>query len=364
MSDTDLVISRSDLGSARLVASVGADVALADGQILVEVDQFALTTNNMSYARAGDRMGYWNFFPAPDPSADGRLPVWGYATVIRSEHADVAVGEEIFGYLPVGRRWVMAPSDVTDLAWMDSSPHLGVTHPWYNRYYRTAADPVTQAGFRDIQPVLWALFMTGWEMANDLIADAESAVDTVIVASASSKTAWSLAWSLRETPHRVVGLTSSANVGFTESLGCYDSVVAYGDFDAAAIEGSVGDRAAFIDMAGNEALARTIHERLGDRLVRSVRIGGTHRGAGASPGDMPGPERGFFFIPDVAETKASAVGQAEYHAGFAAAWADFAAWAQPLLRVEHGVGADAMLAAYLAMESGSTDPTLAQLYSY
>ena len=360
MSPTDLLISRSDLGDARLVESVAADAPLADGQVLIEVDQFALTTNNMSYARAGDRMGYWNFFPAPDAAADGRLPVWGYATVVRSECPQVLVGEEVFGYLPVGRRWVMAPNEVSDLAWMDASPHLDATHPWYSRYYRTANDPVTQAGFRETQPVLWALFMTGWEMANDLIADTESGASTVVVASASSKTAWSLAWSLRDAPHQVVGLTSPGNVDFTESLGCYDHVVAYDEFDPAA----VGGTAVFVDMAGNETLARTIHEGFGERLVRSVRIGGTHRGAGASPGDMPGPARSFFFIPDVAETKAAAVGQADYHAGFAAAWSDFATWSRPLLRVEHQTGGDAMLAAYLAMQSGATDPTLAQLYSY
>ena len=366
MTATDLLISRSDLGAARLADSVPADVALADGQVLVDVDQFALTTNNMSYARAGDRMGYWNFFPAPDAAAEGRLPVWGYATVVRSECAEVEVGEEIFGYLPVGRRWVMTPDGVSGLAWMDTTPHLAATHPWYNRYYRTAADPVTQAGFREIQPVLWALFMTGWEMANDIIADTESGASTVVVTSASSKTAWSLAWSLRDAPHQVVGLTSASNVAFTESLGCYDRVVAYDDFDAAMVDGSAAIEAtvAFVDMAGNESLARTIHEGLGERLVRSVRIGGTHRGAGGAPSELPGPARSFFFIPDVAETKAAAVGQADYHARFAAAWNDFAAWSQPLLRVERQTGADAMLAAYLAMQSGTTDPTLAQLYSY
>ena len=360
MSATDLIVARGDLASARLIEPVAADTDLATGQVLVQVDQFALTTNNMSYARAGDYLGYWNFFPAPDPTADGRLPVWGYATVVASACPDVPVGEEIFGYLPVGRRWIMTPGHVSELAWMDTADHLEATHPWYNRYYRTANDPVTQAGFRDIQPVLWALFMTGWEMANDLIADEAAAVDTVVVTSASSKTAWSLAWSLRGTAHRVVGLTSPGNVDFTESLGCYDEVIAYGDADPAAIAG----RVALVDMAGNETIARSMHEGLGDRLVRSVRIGGTHRGAGASPGDMPGPERSFFFIPDVAETKAAAVGQAAYHDGFAAAWGAFAAWAKPLLRVEHGVGAEAMLAAYDAMQAGSTDPTLAQLYSY
>lgn len=356
----DLIISRSDLGDARLIDPIPLEADLAVGQVLVEVDEFALTTNNMSYARAGEYLGYWNFFPAPDAAADGRLPVWGYATVVRSAHDGVDVGEEIYGYLPIGRRWVMTPDDVHDVAWMDASPHRASSHPWYNRYYRTAADPVTQAGFRELQPVLWALFMTGWEMANDVIDNNGWGASSVVVTSASSKTAWSLAKSLDGASQSVVGLTSTGNVDFTATLGCYDQVIAYDDFDALAIDGS----AVLVDMAGNEALARSVHEGLGDRLVRSVRIGGTHRGAGASPGDMPGPERSFFFIPDVAENKAAAVGHSAYHAGFAEAWAGFAAWAQPLLTVERSIGADAILAAYAAMQSGSTDPTLAQLFSY
>ncbi len=355
---TDLVINRADLRDARLIDPIGADVALTEGQVLVEVQEFALTTNNMSYARAGDFMGYWNFFPAPNPDIDGRLPVWGYGHVVASAHGEVRVGEEIFGYLPAGRRWVMTPSEVTALSFSDTSPHLAGTHPWYHRMYRTAADPVTQAGFRDVKPVLWALFMTGWEMANDL--RAEGVVETVVVTSASSKTAWSLAHSLIDDAHRVVGLTSATNVEFTESLGCYDQVMTYDSVDLDAL----GANVALVDMAGNETLARTIHEGLGERLVRSVRIGGTHRGAGASPGDMPGPDRSFFFIPDVAERMAAEAGHAAYHDRFAAAWAGFATWASPHLRIERGTGGDEILAAYLAMQSGSTDPTLAQLYRY
>ena len=163
-----------------------------------------------------------------------------------------------------------------------------------------------------------------------------------------------------DAPVQTIGLTSEANRAFTESLGCYDRVMTYGDIDLASIDGDV----ALVDMAGNEALAREVHEGLGAQLVRSVRIGGTHRGAGASPGDMPGPERSFFFIPDFAERAAAEAGHPAYHARFASAWADFAAWATPHLRIEHGHGGDEILAAYQAMASGTTDPTLAQLYSY
>ncbi|MEM7094905.1 MAG: DUF2855 family protein [Actinomycetota bacterium] len=359
---TDLIIDKADHGSAWLIDSLPADVEVADGQILVEVQRFALTTNNMSYARAGDFLGYWNFYLAPDP-AHGRLPVWGFGRVARSAHAEIEEGEEMFGCFTIATRVILEPGDVSDFAFSEASERRSELHPWYNRFYRTAADPVTQAGFRDTQPVLWALFMTGWELANEVVDNHTgdgSGVGTVIIASASSKTAWSMAHSLQGAGLQVVGLTSPGNQTFTESLGCYDSVVAYDDFDPTSVDGD----AVLVDMAGNQSVAKAVHEGLGDRLMDSITVGATHRGAGAVEGALAGPPRRFFFIPTVAETKTAEVGHTAYHQGFAEAWASFAPWAGAHLRIEERSGADAMLAAYLAMEGGQTDPTLAQLFTY
>ena len=38
---------------------------LAEGQVLFRVDRFALTANNISYALAGDSLGYWRFSKVP-----------------------------------------------------------------------------------------------------------------------------------------------------------------------------------------------------------------------------------------------------------------------------------------------------------
>ena len=39
---------------------------IGDGQVLFRVDRFAFTANNISDALAGDMLGYWRFFPAPE----------------------------------------------------------------------------------------------------------------------------------------------------------------------------------------------------------------------------------------------------------------------------------------------------------
>ena len=57
---------------------------LKEGEILFKLDKYAFTTNNITYAVVGHRIGYWKFFPAEEPW--GIVPVWGFAEVIESKH--------------------------------------------------------------------------------------------------------------------------------------------------------------------------------------------------------------------------------------------------------------------------------------
>lgn len=59
-----LQIRKSRLGDTRLDDST--DTPLADGQVRVRIDSFALTSNNITYAAFGDAMSYWRFFPTGD----------------------------------------------------------------------------------------------------------------------------------------------------------------------------------------------------------------------------------------------------------------------------------------------------------
>ena len=65
---------------------------LGPDEVLLAVDRFALTANNITYAVAGEMLGYWNFFPAEN--GWGRIPAMGYADVVASHH-------------PVSWLWVM-----------------------------------------------------------------------------------------------------------------------------------------------------------------------------------------------------------------------------------------------------------------
>jgi hypothetical protein len=70
---------------SRTRAVTEAEPRPADGQVVLRVDRFSLSANNVTYARLGEELGYGRFFPAAD--GWGRLPVWAYAEVTGSSCA-------------------------------------------------------------------------------------------------------------------------------------------------------------------------------------------------------------------------------------------------------------------------------------
>lgn len=90
----DFIVKKDDLRTCKFVPANGPDqTVLQPGQVILKVDKFAFTSNNVTYAAFGDVMSYWNFFPAQD--GWGRIRVWGFADVVRSEHESIKVGERV-----------------------------------------------------------------------------------------------------------------------------------------------------------------------------------------------------------------------------------------------------------------------------
>ena len=82
---------------------------IGSGEALLRVDTFGLTANNITYAVMGEAMSYWDFFPAED--GWGRVPMWGFAEVERSEADGVEPGTRVYGYLPPSSHLVVTPAD-------------------------------------------------------------------------------------------------------------------------------------------------------------------------------------------------------------------------------------------------------------
>ncbi|MBO9557737.1 MAG: DUF2855 family protein, partial [Caulobacter sp.] len=172
---------------------------------------------------------------------------------------------------------------------------------------------------------------------------------SVVLTSASAKTAISLAFQLKQRGKaRVAGLTSARNKAFVERLGFYDQVVVYDDLATAPIEEPV----VLVDFAGDAGLLRAVHERFGDALAYSCLVGGTHWEGERGGGVLPGPKPTFFFAPDRIRKRATDWGPGGLDERHDAAWAPFVADAPRWLKVVEGRGPDAMAEAYAAAVEG------------
>jgi hypothetical protein len=313
----DFLVRRDDLTRTR--AAETAPLIADDGEAIIRVDRFALTANNITYGVAGDMIGYWHFFPAPD--GWGRIPVWGMGTVSVSRHPDLAAGTRIYGYLPMSNELKVKPEKITARGFADASAQRAALPVVYNQYTRVNADN----GFdpaRDNEAMVYRPLFTTSFVLDDYLADNEFFdAGTVILGSASSKTAVGLAFMLkRRGGVRIIGLTSAANRAFVDGTGLYDVAVTYDVVETLPLE-----RAVLVDMAGNREVLSRVHHRLGDLLRASIGVGITHwetRDDAPAP-VLPGPRPAMFFAPTQIVKRNQELGPVEYQRRIGAATAAF-----------------------------------------
>ncbi|MEY3124537.1 MAG: hypothetical protein RLZZ573_1057, partial [Pseudomonadota bacterium] len=245
---TEFLVRKGQL--ATTIVRTTQALPLPEGQVRVGIDRFALTSNNITYGAFGDAMNYWQFFPVT-PSADtaedglwGRIPVWGFGTVLESRHPQVPVGERLYGYFPMSNTVDLTPAKISALSFSDAAPHRAALHPVYNQYTRTATDPFYTSETEDLQALLRPLFITSW-LIDDFLADNDffganalpGQPGLMLLSSASSKTTYGTAFQLAQREGvEVVGFTSPGNVEFCESLGCYSRVLTYAQLDQIALD--------------------------------------------------------------------------------------------------------------------------------
>jgi hypothetical protein len=360
MKSTQFIVARDDLQQCKFVeTSLPAAADLPAESLLVKVDRFAFTANNITYAMAGDQLKYWHLFPAPD--GFGNIPVWGFAEVIASRHQNISEGERLFGYFPMATHLVIEAADVSKRGLRDAAAHRQVAAPVYNAYSRVTGDPAFAGRQGGYQALLRPLFMLSF-LVDDLLAENEFfGATSVILSSASSKTAFGLAHLLhtQRQPIRVIGLTSAANVDFVQSLGCYDEVVTYD-----AISSMATDQAAvFVDMAGNAKLRGDLHRHLGDRLTYSSRVGLTHRDASRDDEKLPGAKPVWFFAPDQIRKRAKEWGPGGIEQRFGAAWSGLVPMLDRWIKVRQGHGQAAVEQVYLDTLNGRVPPDQGHILS-
>jgi hypothetical protein len=352
----DFLIARGDLHETRFEDTPAA--APDPGQAVLSVDRFGLTSNNITYAAFGEAMSYWNFFPAPD--GWGRMPVWGFATVAESRAEGLEEGTRIYGYLPPSSELVVTPERVGPHGFVDAAAHRAALPGAYNSYLRADADPSYDPGREDQQMLLRPLFFTSW-LIDDFLRDSNIfGAGSVVLSSASSKTASGLAFLLsRDGGPEVIGLTSARGADYARSIGVYDAVLTYDELDDLP-----AGRAVYVDMSGDAAVREGVHRRYGDELAHSAVVGATHHDQmGAVPDDLPGPRPTFFFAPDRVAKRSGDWGRERLEKRLAEAWEPYVKWTDGWLEVTREEGPDALLASYLDLLDGRIDPARAHVLS-
>ena len=180
-------MDRNDLAKFKVIETpLPSMMQLPEDGLLVKVDRFAFTANNITYAMLGDQMKYWHLFPAPE--GFGNIPVWGFGRVLESRHPDITKGEVLFGYLPMATHLVIDAADVKKTSFRDAAAHRQSVSPVYNAYSRVTGHPAFEGREGDYQALLRPLFMLSF-MVDDFLADQDFfGAKSVILSSASSKT--------------------------------------------------------------------------------------------------------------------------------------------------------------------------------
>jgi hypothetical protein len=341
---TDFLVRRDDLRAWKVV-----DGDPGEGDVRLRVERFGLSANNVTYGVLGEQLEYWKFYPAPD--GWGRIPVWGFGEVTASEVDGIGAGERFYGYFPMADV-VRLRAKPTGDGFVEASPGRAALPPVYNRYTRATPEQGFPREHDDANAIMRPLFLTGWLIADHLEQSGWFGAGAIVLASASSKTAFSTAFELAAQDGRpeLVGLTSARNRAFTEGLGCYDRVVVYDEL-AALGDGEI----VLVDMAGATDLRRAVHEQASVRA--SLIVGATHwQDARFRSDPLPGARPEVFFAPAHIERRARELGAAAFNRRLATSWAAFADRVPKLLDIEEHAGFDELGRVYDALVAGDADP--------
>ncbi len=351
---TQFQIDPADLHRTRVVEI--ARPALAPGQVRFRVDAFALTANNITYARSGSFLGYMEFFPVAGDGPWRLIPVMGHGEIIESAHPEIEAGGRYFGFFPMASEHVLTAEPRGMDGIRDAGEHRARHAPVYRQF-----DVVTYDRSReDAVALLRGLFATSFLVEDFLFDNSNFGATSVLVTSASSKTSIALGHCLRARATRSVGLTSARHIDGVRALRCYDDVMAYGDITSL----DPGTPTVRVDMAGDGELLSRIHGHFGDNLKFSSMVGMTHHEAAPRAGDLPGPKPAFFFAPSQMQKRAGEWGAAEFTAKLAAGFDGFATFASGWMNVIHSVGGDAAAQAYSEVLEGRSSPATGHIVSF
>ncbi|NNK16078.1 MAG: DUF2855 family protein [Sulfitobacter sp.] len=326
------------------------DPVLAPGEARLELESFALTANNVTYAASGFAIGYWKFFPT-GVEGQGLVPVWGIAKVVESRTDNLPQGTRLYGFYPMAERLVVQPEvssrgNVTDVA-----PHRRDLPAVYNSYVPVGETAPHQDHLRAL---LQPLLATSYLLADWLEDNDHFGAEQIIIGSASSKTGLGLCKYLAENKdrkYRIVGLTSDRNKAFVEGLGACDSVLTYDEIEQIEKAPSV-----YVDMAGNAQVKAALHAHLKGQMKHSAAVGISHWDQFNPAVELEGVKPEFFFAPAQIAKRRADWGPGEIDRRIGEAFMRLASEASSWMSVEVHHGLEAAPQVYADLAAGRSNP--------
>lgn len=244
--------------------------------------------------------------------------------VVESRCDGVAVGERLFGFLPMGSYLVLRPGAVSASGFFDHAMPRADAAPILHYFLRWNGRPQPATVGDGLFVLFYPLFGVGYLLADYVAASRPDTGSLLLITAASSKTATCAAFCLRR------------------------------------------ENVTLVDVAGDARLRDAIHQHYGERLCASISVGRTHWAAFKPPrSDMPGPRPKQFWAPHYGRVRissaATGLSREQYNAGLTRAWRDFANAVlnrpqQPPFEALTLSGPGGIAVAWTALLDGSADP--------
>ena len=349
-------INRGDITKTQVINyQKPSEEDMAEGTVLLRLDIFSLSANNITYAVTGNSLKYWGFFPIDEQHS--LLPVWGFGEVVTSKHSEFEIGDRFYGYYPSSSHILVQPAKVNPYGFVDANPTRVCNNPLYDHYTNVKTDIGYSVENEAMLSLYKPLFITSY-LLNDFLEENDSfGAEQILITSASSKTAYGLAAVLHERKQagdykaKLVALTSTGNVDFVKDLNIYDETINYSDLDKL----DTSKRTTIIDFTGNQKMLKQIAASLGDSHAYTSLIG-------AVQNDRLEDEEGaakhgqFFFAPIQAQKCVKRLGNAEFTKLYSSALSAFIERANHWIELETLEGPEAVEKKYIDLLKTSPPP--------
>lgn len=360
-------VDKSDLQKTR-ITPLNIEQSFVENEVILKVDKFALTANNISYGIAGDSLGYWQFFPIENTAEQahwGRLPVMGFADVVASNSDLIKVGERVWGFMPMATHFKILAGKMSATGFSDISPYREGLSPLYAAFERVTNNPFYTPENEDFEILVRGLFTTSW-LVDDFMDDNHYfGASQYLITSASSKTSIALAFAVKKRgKHPTVGITSATNQQFVESLGCYDQVISYDEISSL----NADIPSILVDMAGSKTTLTAIHYHFTEQLRYSCRIEATHHSDMlpvelTSSNELPGAIPTFFFAPTQLKKRTNEWGGNETMKKVGISLLDYIDFCRSIMTIEHTTDKNKIDLVYQGVLSGKADASIGLIIS-